>query len=91
MEEETIDQFYQLNFKINSQSQIIVNKDLLEKLENYDYSPFPKDTEINRTQPSIFDIYIKGGRNIKIFRIPIDCRIRISEVEKKYHYIHISI
>ena len=94
MEEETIDQFYQLNFKINSQSQIIVNKDLLEKLENYDYSPFPKDTEINRTQPSIFDIYIKGGRNIKIFRIPIDCRIRISEVEKKislYSYKHLKI
>ena len=94
MEVETVDELYQLNFKIDSESKIIVNEDLLKKINDYDDSPFPKGTEIYRTHPSIYDIHFGNGRNLKINSIPTVCKIAISRKDKIiliYSYNHLKL
>ena len=94
METETVDETYQLKFKTNSGKIIIVNDELLDKIENYDNSSFPEGTKIIRLQPSIFDIHFANKNNLKIFRIPIICKIKISQVEKKlslYSFRHLKL
>ena len=94
MEVETVDELYQLNFKIDSESKIIVNEDLLKKINDYDDSPFPKGTEIYRTHPSIYDIHFGNGRNLKVNSIPTVCKIAISRKDKIiliYSYNHLKL
>ena len=47
---ETIDEKYQLNFVTNSGEKIVVNSILRLKIEEYDMSPFPDNTKIDRLQ-----------------------------------------
>lgn len=83
-----VDQSYKLIFKMNNEKSIVIDEQLLEKLENGDKSSLPNNTVVHENL-AFFHIIFDNNIKIKIFRYPVECKFIDMEASIKiFAYEH---
>ena len=91
---ETLDNEFQLYIEISPNNKILVNEELLQKININDFSSFPEGVEVLRTYPSLYEINFQSGNNMTIFCIPVKCELSISGIPKEifvYSFKHLKL
>ena len=89
-----LDEKYQLNYQMNSGQKILLNEELIQKLNKADYSTFQKGTKIKRRYPSLYEIVFENGDTLTIFIEPVKCKILITNFQKViplYSFNHLKL